>query len=628
MQVRNFKSGFAAAFFYLCVCCCSVIFTVVPNQAYAQPVDTDSLKALSSELNLSTSSTWKALLHADGEHPNIQDPNFLLSHSKFSLKRELELTIDVLYSGHDEQLCRFPARYLWLQKQLDSPKLAIEKCADLTEFKNKAPAEKISLSFASENLSQPSSTMGHLFLKLEGMNGNGKRVEHAISFFTDGDSINFPKLLFDSTVIGKNGYFTLSPYKEKLDLYVKDEQRSVWEYQLRLSPFTKELIQNHLIELKQSKLVYFFQKYNCATVIDFVIALAIPETKVAEGLWISPKDVVKRADKAGLINSTINISPNRWIIRALNEQLGNDVIASVKTNVDQLTPLDIPDRNQKSAKTGQNEILELELARAYHDYRLEADLVSASSWAPYATYLQNTLESKYPNAQLETKNYKNPLYTPQDSQISVGITRRHQINYASFSFLPASHRLEDDNRQYFGENSMQLFETTVLKNLTTSQVEIDRLTFFKVQSLIPHNAMTGGITSKFNIAYEPIYLGKTLTTRMFAINGALGKTIRVARDIDIYSTLGIGATFTKKNGMTFTEIEAGFIAREIWNMKTIFNMSSKVYFDGSKDPVHSIQLRQSKYFENQAYSAHLTLSSDRYQNREVKQMDLILKKIF
>jgi hypothetical protein len=627
MQSSNKKSGFSAAFFYISIWC-SILFSGMTSNAHAQLVNTDSIKAHADELRLSSSSTWKALLHANDEHPNIKDHDFLLSHAKFSLSRELELTIDFLYLGDETHVCRFPARYLWLQKQLNSPKLNIEQCADLLEFKSKAPAERISLSFASENLSQPSSTMGHLFLKLDGVNANGYPVTHAISFFTDGDSVNFPKLLFESTVIGKKGYFTLSPYKEKLDLYVKEEQRSVWEYELKLNSFQRELIQNHLIELKQSKLVYFFQKYNCSTVIDFIVALALPETNPNEGLWISPKDVVKRAHQAGIISNTHNISPNRWIIRALNDQLGNEIANRIKSSVDQFAAIQLPNQNIVKSDNSPNEVLEFELARAYHDYRFETNLISKASWEPYSIQLNNTLRSKYPNAHVDTSNYKNPVYTPQDSQVSMGITHRNKNNYARLSFLPASHHLEDDNSQYFGENSMQLFETSVLKNLNTSEFLLDRLTLFKVQSFIPHNNMTGGLSGKLNIAYEPQYDADLQTKRAFVVSGAFGKTTRVARDIDLYATLGLGVSFKRSDSKGFSEGELGVIARELWNMKTILSISSKTNLDTNKSPFTKWQLLQSKYFNNPNYSIHFSLSMDKHQDRKEKQVDLILKRIF
>ena len=55
-------------------------------------------------------------------------------------------------------------------------------------------------------------------------------------------------------------------------------------------------------ELKHAKLTYFFQDYNCATLLHFVLSLGdrpLPETPG----WMTPKDVVRQLSMAGMIGS-------------------------------------------------------------------------------------------------------------------------------------------------------------------------------------------------------------------------------------------------------------------------------------------------------------------------------------
>ncbi|WP_459782668.1 lipoprotein N-acyltransferase Lnb domain-containing protein, partial [Photobacterium sp. R1] len=77
-------------------------------------------------------------------------------------------------------------------------------------------AKTISLAYASENLMSPSSFMGHTFIKLS---ENETDPGHAVSFFTEVDGFNLPKIMFDSLVVGKEGYFIVSPYQESLNFY-------------------------------------------------------------------------------------------------------------------------------------------------------------------------------------------------------------------------------------------------------------------------------------------------------------------------------------------------------------------------------------------------------------------------
>lgn len=221
---------------------------------------------------LHESKVWHSLLHAAGTRAYVRDRNFLLSLPDFTPEAEMTRTIAFLYGGSPANVCRFPARYQFLRNRLHAPALPLQDCAEVSEFREKAPAERISLVFANENLAQPASMMGHGFLKIAGRDRSGNEVSHAISFYTE--TANIPKLLYESTVTGKPGYFTLSPYREAVEQYVNNEQRSVWEYPLQLAEPEKELLLLHLLELRQAQFTYCFQDYNCATLVYFELATA------------------------------------------------------------------------------------------------------------------------------------------------------------------------------------------------------------------------------------------------------------------------------------------------------------------------------------------------------------------
>lgn len=51
-----------------------------------------------------------------------------------------------------------------------------DDCSDVREFRAKAPAEQISLVFASEDLARPASMMGHAFLELAGRARSGNEL--------------------------------------------------------------------------------------------------------------------------------------------------------------------------------------------------------------------------------------------------------------------------------------------------------------------------------------------------------------------------------------------------------------------------------------------------------------------
>jgi hypothetical protein len=103
---------------------------LVGSHAWAQPIsgadslaEIDTWVAMARERNLAAAPVWRSLLHISDGRANITSPDFLLSLPDFAPDTELVATLRFLYSGNDTHVCRFPARYLWLRHQLDTPEL-------------------------------------------------------------------------------------------------------------------------------------------------------------------------------------------------------------------------------------------------------------------------------------------------------------------------------------------------------------------------------------------------------------------------------------------------------------------------------------------------------------------------
>jgi len=625
------KGGFLAAFFSLPV----VIFLsllllyIASFNAEAQvrnEVNLENYVQRAKQKKLTEHPVWSALLHVTDAKPNIRSHQFLLSANKFSLEAELIETLAFLYAGDTGQVCCFPARYLWLRQQLDLPELPIQDCAELQEFRKRAPATEIALAFASENLAQPSSMMGHIFLKLSGSDAQGKPLDHAISFFTDAGGINVPKLFYDSMVVGKTGYFSLSPYQEKIALYLGEEQRSIWEYPLRLNDFQRELIQAHLIELRQTELVYFFQKYNCATVIDFVLSLAASETLKNSGFWLTPKDVVKRAAQSNLIENSRLISPNRWLIRALSEQVRFDQREMIQQDVDALRPPSVSQLDSNQA------FLSLQLAKAYLAYQVETTKHQDKKHSVQSLELKQTisqeLQDKFANHSLQVLDVKNPIESTQDSQMALGLVRRDDQSYLRMGLTPTSHQLDDDNRQYFSETELLLFDVSVLKHLHSKQLLLDQFTVYSAKSLIPYDAMSGGISGAIRIGIAPHYDAQLKSRKTAFVEGALGITHRAGSDLDSFALLGLGIRWQAGRAQFYVQPELGLILREVFDMKSRLSIVMKSDFSGERSTNFHYRFVQSKYFKSKDFSVHLSIDRITSGQKSKSQYELSLKKMF
>lgn len=558
-----------------------------------------SWQAQARQQQLASQPEWQALLHLRGKHSLIEDPQFILSQADFSVERELERTLALFFSGSADArtaaLCRYPARYVWLTRALQKPDAQdpVARCPAIAEFFDKAPAQRIDLIYASENLSSPSSMMGHVLLKLSGTTTSGSEASHAVSYFTQIGGINLPRILFESLVTGKPGYYTLSPYREKEDFYRLREQRNVWMYPLQLDEAQRKLLRLHLWELKDARLSYYFHRYNCATLTRFLLAIADPALLKDQGLWTTPLDAVRALQSSRLLGVVETLPSDRWLVEALSQQLPPDLVREVNAAV----------RNGEAWAPSprfalRERYLGTELARALAAY-LGARGLPASAAAQQAEQASiQALQRDFAEQRLDLSQYKSPLRRPQDSQWRAGVLRSTGEDLVQLGFLPTSHRLEDSNRQSFSESALQLSDITLTLNPQNGQLELQDFQLYAMTSLSPANTLTGGWSGRVRLGVEQ-HRDAGLQTQLAAnASGAIGLTARLSNDVFTYALLGAGTGYAEGGAYVYGEPELGLIVNEVWQMKSLLRARTLIHQLGADTPVHELAWTQTKALDD------------------------------
>ncbi|MEY2838835.1 MAG: hypothetical protein RJB60_1134 [Pseudomonadota bacterium] len=615
-----FRAGAVALFGGLC-------WAWMP--AKAQDAVVPRLVAQAQALRLHQDPVWAALLHVQQGMPSTQDPHFILTLGHFSVEAELHATLEHLYGGAvPNAVCRFPARHAWIRKHLpQAPDLPLLACADLNEFMRRVPFEQVSLVYASENLSQPSSMMGHLFLKVAGAHSQGQSVEHAIAFFTDVDTYNLPKLMLDSLVLGMPGHFALSPYEDEVNTYVRKEQRSLWEYELKLDDFNRELLRLHLIELKQTTFTYYFHRYNCATLVKHVLALAAPRVLDVPDFITTPKDVIKLADAAGVIANTSVKTPARWRVRAMAQSLSAERAEAVRLAVLDRQPEKLAPPIASESPDAEAVYIQLALAEAYNDHLLINHALGLDDWRVFQQHVQARQRHAFEGYSMQASETKNPLRSPQDMQASMGVAHRQGRSVVRLGFLPVSHTLADDNGTYFSENELRLFDLAVDLDPQRGQLRLDRLTVYSAQSLLPREPFTGGLSGRFKLGFER-QSGTELSDKMgLVIDCGLGVDARPVRDVDLFALLGIGWRW-QGQGQVHLAPSVGVVMREVYRMKSIVTLTRRQALLQPSEAVNEVVFTQSVGID-----AHTTLQLQATHRRDQNGLrqrvgELQLKRIF
>ena len=543
--------------------------------------DVAALQARAQALHLAESPLWAALLHATHGRVRIADPTFLLSQPRFSLARELDQTIALLYGPDQGAVCRFPARYLWLRDQAGFPPLPLHDCAQVREFDAGAPADELDLMFASENITTPASMLGHAFLALRGSTAAGRRVEHGVSFFTDDvDTYNLPVLFYRAMVAGKRGLFALNPLQEQLQQYVRVEQRSLWRYTLDLSAAQIERVRMHLLELKQTTLTYYFQSYNCATLINFVLAVANPAIDT-EGWWVTPAEVTRRAKRAGMIRATTVYTPSRTLVRELVAQLPAEDIRAAREAVETGTELQLdPTRSTDQGFT------RWQLASAYNHYALQTHALSETQWSANQERLQRLGSGAFAGRGLQMADLFDPVNTPPETHLTLRAGREDRTGFVAVSLLPVSHDVDDDNRQRSNENALTLFGATLRMDAGSARVVLDQLRIYGIASYTPYDSLSGGLSGSFSLGVERRYAKGLAAVHPALVQGSFGFDIRPATDIDSYMTIGLEAGLCKWTPYASANVEVGLIARLIWDMKAWLYVR-QTYTHVGQDSIHT-----------------------------------------
>ena len=560
-----------------------------------------SPQQLTQQQGLASSPAWLALLHTDGENSHIEDPRFLLSLPRFSAEEELRRTIDLLLSRAPPDaatraaICRFPARYHWLAIQLGVTDAidVVAECPDIKEFFERSPAQQVSLVYASENLASASSLMGHVLLKLSGVDPGGTLREHAISYFTDIRGFNVPKILFDSLVTGKPGYYTLSPYREKTDFYLGRERRNVWEYRLKLNPQQRHLLLLHLVELRSVQLRYFFDSHNCATLTADLIGLVEPAVRKPQPFWTSPLDVVKEVRQAGIVENVSVVASSNWQIRMLEESLPPESVRAVRGAV-------MRDASYQPAQemTVSTAYLGLQLANAYADQRQEQGHLSAETHRQIVLAQDAVLADRYRDLQIDLSQYKSPERGPQDSQVRAGLVWQDGRTALQLGILPAAHRLEDDNRQQFGESELRLADLSLRVEPDDGNLELDDFQLYSMTSLIPFNAVSGGLSGRFRLGVER-QRDSSLRSKLVAnVAGGIGVAASPNRSVLLYGLAGAGVAAGEAVGYGYLEPELGMILRPMAPTKTLFNVKLAYNQLGQSDTLMVATFRQALFVKS------------------------------
>ena len=269
-----------------------------PKQDSNKDITIDPLRLKS----LAKHPQWQHLLFYKNGKAEVISPDFYLTNPKPRSKRNFDPYAELLATiekiGDESVVCKYPARYLWLNHHLPELNVDLKNCAQLPD-----PNQEISLILVSSYLKNPASSFGHVLVKtgapIDSKDDGAKEVRELSSEDLLNNSYNFGASIpanDNGAMYAVKGLFGLydagfseTEFFKQDAVYSKNEQRDMWEYVLNLEEYETQLLNYHLYEAKSARFDYYFIKQNCGYRSGEILEL-ISDVKTTEriGPWYAP----------------------------------------------------------------------------------------------------------------------------------------------------------------------------------------------------------------------------------------------------------------------------------------------------------------------------------------------------
>lgn len=510
---------------------------------------------------------------------------FLANNGRSDPRAELNATVLALLASsstienNSHAQCRFPARFIWLKRQLPQLALMAPKvnCAEFTAWAYNQQVTSVSLFFATGYLDNPASYYGHILMRL---NTEGEISAGLLETSMDygaiiPDNENTMVYIIKGLFGGYDAGFTHQKFFHQNHNYGAIQLRDLWEYKLALNEQQVEMIVAHSWELLGNKFTYYFLRNNCAYAMAEMIELVTDQSLFNRKIpWVVPQSIfhslseydgdqalVKEVSKHPSLQTKIY---NKYkMLNSVEKQFVDD-FSRQKVGFLDTSYLEMSEQKKKRI---------LSVLLFYYQYRLIADPDNLTLKKQKRLILIQQLERKEEPRMLGadegTVDYNSPDKAQRPTALRASAVYNSKFNEGlSIQFRPA----------YFDELSADISRPAnsklVMGNMefTTfgDSIQITRIDIVDIKAMgtsVTNLPGDGGKMWSLNLGVRQQNLAckKCLSA---GIEGGVGKSFKL-NSLGVYYGLINGRLQSSYQDMGFLSLtpEVGFISAEHHNWK-------------------------------------------------------------
>ncbi|MBF0363796.1 MAG: DUF4105 domain-containing protein [Oligoflexia bacterium] len=505
---------------------------------------------------LSYSEEWMRLLHYKKKlfyqnkfESEVDGKDFFLdSNGKFDPYLELQANVrnfsNSNVSVNANLRCRFPARYKWLKSKgvlvlRDHLNVAQDlECEKYHAFLERMRAESVSVVFSSYYLNNPASAFGHTFLRLnkrKNRQGIASRAEELLDY-----AINFGADITSSNPIiyalgGLSGYFkgTFSaiPYYYKIREYNDYESRDLISYELNLSADELERLLDHIWEVGNTYLDYYFLGENCSYHILTLLEAAKVDLKLTQNLpfYVIPSDTIKELFlNKGLVRS-VSFRPSAYTRFYNSVATLSDFEKSILKEILKSNNPYLLDKNEYTFLEQSSKVKILDASLDYFDFKFFKKLLKEDKEililkAPYLLK-RGEMAVVSPVNKIDQKIDESKLPHNGHGSRRLGLSMGRddkRSSFLQFEYKSALHDILDRVDGYPRNVSLKIGVVNFRMNLNSNNFHLNKLQLFDILSLAPVDQFMIRPSWSASLGYKRIVDRSSLSLSLIGMDGGMG----------------------------------------------------------------------------------------------------------
>ena len=461
-------------------------------------------------LHLSEKHYWHLLLHMNGNESEIDDPHFFFAKDgATNPKAELSATLDAFFSNEvkddNSSICRFPARYIWLQEKLDATDFPTAECKEYTKILDRVDPKSATLVFPSAHINSPASMFGHTFLRINS-SYNSKLLSYAINYAADADASKENGVLFaiKGLVGGYYGLYSLLPYYEKLKEYRDSEQRDIWEYDLDLTQAETMQMFRHIWELNGTHSYYYFFTENCSYNMLWLLEVARPTLELRKHFTydVIPLETVHVVKNAGIVSAE-NYRPSKRTKLLKYEKVLDEKYKEIplKLVASKVKAKDI--EQDKSIPITQKRYI-LESGIEYLEYLYSKGEIKKENYLDLFHAMTSERAKLGITKPLDIATPPNPIDGHRAVRAEIGIGSRDGDFVTFLGIRPAYHDLEDSAYGFLRGTQIEFLN--LLASTSDKETKIEEATLLSIVSIAQRTLFFKNFSWRTKIGWDNNYL--------------------------------------------------------------------------------------------------------------------------